>query len=205
MNDAGAIAGFYRDANVAYHGFVRSPAGDYTTFDAPGAISGFLVGTHPQSISDTGAIAGYYDTASNGWQSFMRHPSGAITTFNAAGAGTGANRGTLAYAINAADAVTGYYSDTSGLLHGFLRDPAAPTRPWTPLARRKALPPMASMRRAPSPGTTWMRVMPVTLSCAGRPAPLQHSTLPTQEWRGRLQTASATQALSRVTTKTQVI
>ena len=37
LNDLGAITGYYLDANNVYHGFVRSPEGKFTTFDAPGA------------------------------------------------------------------------------------------------------------------------------------------------------------------------
>ena len=37
INNFGAITGYYLDANNVYHGFVRSPDGKFTSFEAPGA------------------------------------------------------------------------------------------------------------------------------------------------------------------------
>src|ERR1017187_7954799 len=58
INNAGAITGHYIDANNVNHGFLRSPGGTFTAFDAPGAgataDSGF--GTFPNSINNAGAI-----------------------------------------------------------------------------------------------------------------------------------------------------
>ena len=45
INPAGAITGLYTDTNYAAHGFVRAPDGTITTFDAPGAGTGFGEGT----------------------------------------------------------------------------------------------------------------------------------------------------------------
>jgi hypothetical protein len=35
---AGAIAGYYADANGRYHGFVRDPQGAIASFDPPGSL-----------------------------------------------------------------------------------------------------------------------------------------------------------------------
>jgi hypothetical protein len=37
INDEGTITGYFLDANNVFHGFVRSPEGKFTSFDAPGA------------------------------------------------------------------------------------------------------------------------------------------------------------------------
>src|SRR5258708_37988860 len=37
INSAGATTGYYIDANWGRHGFLRSPNGTFSTFDAPGA------------------------------------------------------------------------------------------------------------------------------------------------------------------------
>ncbi|MGO8968416.1 MAG: hypothetical protein ACLQDQ_02490 [Myxococcaceae bacterium] len=44
-NDLGETAGAYCDANGQLHGFVRTPSGVLTEFDAPGADQGTIVGT----------------------------------------------------------------------------------------------------------------------------------------------------------------
>src|SRR5271170_7190220 len=36
-NDLGMIVGYYTDANVVPHGFLRTPEGRFVSFDAPGA------------------------------------------------------------------------------------------------------------------------------------------------------------------------
>ncbi|MGC9948033.1 MAG: hypothetical protein ABSF64_16835, partial [Bryobacteraceae bacterium] len=86
INTAGAVAGYYYDADNLPHGFVRAAGGTITTFDAPGAGCTYAV-----SINTAGAIAGYYCDAGNLSFShgFVRAASGAVTTFDAPGAGTG--------------------------------------------------------------------------------------------------------------------
>jgi hypothetical protein len=72
LNDSGEVTGVYADANYVYHGFLRSPWGKITTFDAPGAANG----TFPVNINDRGAIAGFYLDASNVYHAFLRLPDG---------------------------------------------------------------------------------------------------------------------------------
>ena len=60
ITPAGAITGFYFDANFTDHGFLRAPDGSFTTFDPAGSL-----GTAPFSINPAGAIAGSYIDASN--------------------------------------------------------------------------------------------------------------------------------------------
>ena len=121
INDAGAITGHYGDANGLYHGFLRSPGGKFTTFDAPGAA----IGTLPKSINAGGAITGHYGDANGLHHGFLRSPGGKFTTFDAPGAGTdaGSGFGTFPESINDAGAITGHYIDAQGRNHGFLRIP----------------------------------------------------------------------------------
>src|SRR5947209_2223191 len=124
LNPAGAITGYYADANSVFHGFLRAPDGSLTTFDAPGAGAGadLRQGTFPKSINPTGAITGYYIDARNLIHGFLRSSEGAITTFDAPD--VGAFLGTFALSINATGAIAGYYFGGATLgYHGFLRAP----------------------------------------------------------------------------------
>jgi hypothetical protein len=77
MNDEGAITGYYLDANNVNHGFLRSPEGKVTSFDAPGADTtpNDYNGTFPVSINDLGAVTGYYVDANNVIHGFLMFPS----------------------------------------------------------------------------------------------------------------------------------
>jgi hypothetical protein len=76
LNDLGAITGIYLDANNVYHGFVRSPEGAFTTFEAPGADTtpNDFNGTFPYSINDWGVVTGYYIDANNVSHGFLLLP-----------------------------------------------------------------------------------------------------------------------------------
>jgi len=151
IHTAGAIAGYYFDANAAYHGFVRAAGGVITTFDVPGAGTGYLEGTSAISINTSGAIAGWYYDAGNVVHGFVRAASGDVATFDAPGAGTGANQGTFASGINAAGAVSGYYLDASNVFHGFGRAASGATTAFEAPAQvrttARALTAVASTRR----------------------------------------------------------
>jgi hypothetical protein len=55
INDAGAITGNYVDSNDLTHGFIRSPQGALTAFDAQGQ------GTSAQCINNFGVVSGIVD------------------------------------------------------------------------------------------------------------------------------------------------
>jgi uncharacterized membrane protein len=76
LNDWGAITSSYLDANNVYHGFLRSPEGTFTTFEAPGADTtpNDFNGTFPYSINDQGVITGYYIDAHNVNHGFLVLP-----------------------------------------------------------------------------------------------------------------------------------
>jgi hypothetical protein len=124
INAAGAITGHFTDAHGVIHAFLRSPGGEFTTIDAPGAssVAAFGYGTLPESINDAGAVTGHYADEHGVIHGFLRSPSGKLTSFDAPGA-AGPGWGTFADSINDAGAITGHYADAHGLNHGFLRIP----------------------------------------------------------------------------------
>jgi hypothetical protein len=127
INPAGAITGFYLDANNVFHGFLRTPNGAITGFDAPGAGStaGSFQGTQAYSINPEGTIVGLYLDANNVYHGFLRARDGNFTTYEAPGADTTANsfNGTFAANINPAGTIAGDYVDADNVGHGYLRAP----------------------------------------------------------------------------------
>src|SRR5207253_1966579 len=116
-------SGYSQDASNVFHGFVRTPDGAITTFDAPGAGTGPFQGTATTSVdgmNPAGATVGQYLDASNVFHGFVRAPNGTITTFDAPGAGTGPFQGTVPFCNNPPAGITGYYIDASNVGHGFL-------------------------------------------------------------------------------------
>ncbi len=104
--------------SLALCGLALGQPGSITTFDAPGAGTGFRQGTTATGINAAGFITGYYVDGDNLYHGFVRNPEGTFAVFDAS---TGAGTATLSYGINNAGAVTGYYIDDEGLGHGFMR------------------------------------------------------------------------------------
>ena len=104
----------------AFHGFLRSPDGKFTTFEAPGADTGAYNGTSPAAINDLGVITGSYTDANGFDHGFLRSPDGKFTTFDVPGAG---GYGTTPIALNLEGAVVGWYTDSNYLFHSFVRYP----------------------------------------------------------------------------------
>jgi len=123
LNQSGAIAGIYSDANSVNHGFLRSPDGRFTTFDAPGAGTDSYEGTGcfsdcPVRLNDWGAIAGVYIDTNFVYHGYLRSPEGNIVTVDPVG-----STFTFPVGINDLGAMAGYYAETNGVYHGFLRIP----------------------------------------------------------------------------------
>lgn len=123
LNQFGAIAGIYIDANSVQHGFLRSPNGKFTTFDAPGAGAGSGQGTGcpsdcSVSLNDWGAITGTYIDANFNYHGYLRTPKGKIATVDPPGTVFTSPSG-----INDSGAITGTYVDANGVYHGFVRIP----------------------------------------------------------------------------------
>jgi len=128
INVEGAIAGsYFSDAGYVSHGFVRTPDGHFTTFDAPGAgtAANNSSGTFSMGINLLGTVAGYYNDANLVSHGFLRSADGKFTIFDAPGADINPadQAGTLVSGINGVGAVSGYYADSQFVVHGFLRTP----------------------------------------------------------------------------------
>jgi hypothetical protein len=76
LNNAEAVTSIYVDADYTFHGYVRTPDGQFTTIDAPGAdiTPGDFAGTSPTTINDSGVIAGWYVDSSFAIHGFVRIP-----------------------------------------------------------------------------------------------------------------------------------
>jgi len=129
INIWGAITGSYLDANNVFHGFLRSPEGKFTTFQAPDADTTpqSFNGTIPQAINDAGVITGFYADASGTPHGFLRSPEGGFTTFDAF---VGGGSATFGIALNLEGAVAGYATNPNGVFHGFLRRPDGTFAKW---------------------------------------------------------------------------
>jgi hypothetical protein len=113
LNAAGAITGFYFDADLQSHGFVRETQGAFTSFDAPESFKD----TQPTGINAVGEITGWYGTEDFTAHGFVRTRQGAITTVDPPG-----STSTFPKSINVAGAITGFYADADFVWHGFVRD-----------------------------------------------------------------------------------
>jgi hypothetical protein len=121
VNSAGAITGYYFDKNGAGHGYVRSPNGTITTFDAPNTGTGSGQGTFTWAINAAGVAAGTSQDNNSVYHGLLRAADGTITLFDIPAAGTGNGQGTQAEGIDPTGAVTGYYTDANNVSHGYVR------------------------------------------------------------------------------------
>ncbi len=130
INNFGAITGTYLDKNNVFHGFVRSPEGKFTTFEAPGAdtTAGDFNGTFPNGINDAGAITGFYVDASGGSHGFLRSPEGAFTKFDVTGSIIGT---TTPIALNLEGSIVGFFANENGVVRPFLRSPDGRFATWS--------------------------------------------------------------------------
>jgi hypothetical protein len=132
INAAGAITGSYFEPIQGncfggnYRGFLRSPDGSFTTFDAvPSPSVPCATWTFGIAVNPAGVVAGWdndFDSVSHG---FVRAKDGTVTLLDAPGAGTIADgfnpsQGTFARSINPGGLVTGFYVDANTVYHGFL-------------------------------------------------------------------------------------
>jgi hypothetical protein len=124
INLEGTITGNVTDSGFGTHGFVRTPDGRFTDFDAPGADP--IVGcTCPNGINDLGVIAGNSVDTSSVSHGFLRTPDGQFVIFDdsQAPAGTGAGQGTTPVGIADFGVIAGNYADGNYVNHGFVRTP----------------------------------------------------------------------------------
>ena len=116
INPAGAIMGYYNDANAVFHGFLRARDATIATFDPPG--SAFTI---PGSINSPGTIAGFYFDAGFVPHGFLRARDGTFTTFDLPAGSFVVTSGPPS--INPEGAITGTYLDASFGPRGFLHAP----------------------------------------------------------------------------------
>ncbi len=121
INDLGVIAGWDGDVNGVFHGFVRTPDGKITVFDAPGAGTAPNQGTLPYAIDDQGSVTGYYQDAGNVYHGFVRSADGNVLSFDSPEAGAGPYLGTEPESINNLGEVAGIAVDANGFGHAFVR------------------------------------------------------------------------------------
>lgn len=72
ISPAGKTFGYYVDASVVAHGFIRSARGNFTTFDVPGAGTAAGQGTFPLTDNPSGTIAGFLVDGSGVAHGFVR-------------------------------------------------------------------------------------------------------------------------------------
>jgi hypothetical protein len=114
LSAAGAVVGWYLDANSVNHGYLRAPDGAITVFDAPGAGTGANQGTFAYGV--TPVIPGVYIDGDNVMHGFVRSLGGDFTTIDVPGA-----TGTNVQNINLLGVINGDYYDANGASHGFVR------------------------------------------------------------------------------------
>jgi hypothetical protein len=134
INLEGTITGNVTDNGFGTHGFVRTPNGRFTNFDAPGADP--IVGcTCPSGINDLGVIAGNTIDTNGVNHGFVRAPNGQFAIFDdsQAPAGTGAGQGTTPVGITDFGVIAGNYVDGNYAGHGFVRTAGGKITTFDPL------------------------------------------------------------------------
>lgn len=124
LNASGEIAGIYTDANNVFHGFLRSPEGTFTKFNAPNAGTASSQGTGCPSdcvvsLNDLGEVTGNYIDGNFIYHGFFRNSDGKIQSFDPPN-----SIGTFPDGITELGLTVGYYLDTNNVYHGFFRLPS---------------------------------------------------------------------------------
>ena len=109
----GIVVGSYHDSAFANHSFIRDAAGNFTTFDVPGAIGSSASGTNQQ-----GEIVGIAQPVHPPPYTvgFKRSSSGSVSIIIAPGSTT-----TNPTAVSSKGRITGSYQDSNGIVHGFVQ------------------------------------------------------------------------------------
>jgi uncharacterized protein (TIGR03437 family) len=118
LNNLGQVAGTFADATRVSRGYIRSAAGDFTTFDLPGNL---LPGGGPwiSDINDRGEIVGVISPPPYGGTGFFRNAAGELVTLRAPVGEI------VPTAVNNRREIAGWVLNGSsqGTQHGFLRNP----------------------------------------------------------------------------------
>jgi hypothetical protein len=120
INPEGEITGTYSDTNYVFHGFLRSPQGVITTFDAPD-VSTDGYGTFGNGLNVEGTTVGDYTNSNFNYRGFIRRPDGTFETYREPNACTTGDpvgcEGTGFFAINAFGVIVGGYVDQNFVQH----------------------------------------------------------------------------------------
>ncbi len=121
INDFGVIAGFVTDSNGLNHGFIRSPKGNFNTFDVPDAIGDLLYNAF---INDRGVVAGTWISEHSDEcpcdieAGFQRAQDGTFTVYQGP---YGPLQNVQVYGLNIEGTAVGWYGDTNDFAHAFVR------------------------------------------------------------------------------------
>lgn len=121
INATGEIAGIMMDGQNIWHGFLRSPEGEFTTFEAPGSGTGPFQGTwinFNEGLNGNRTATGWYIDGTNTYHGYMRTANGKFATFDGPGEGV---QFTNAVSTDAQGTTAGSYLDAANLWHGLLR------------------------------------------------------------------------------------
>jgi hypothetical protein len=134
INAQGTITGYFTDAKVVPHAFIRNPRGHVYVFDAPGAgLGAFLYqGTVAESINDRNVVAGQFEDAHLRAHGFIRYPNGTFVTVDAPGAGAKAYQGTFVNVVNDCGETAGGLYDANNVGHSFVRSAAGKITQFDP-------------------------------------------------------------------------
>ena len=121
INLRGTTAGIYIDASNVQHGFVRSPANKFISFDPVGSVFTFVC--EETCLNLDGTVAGFYFDSSFVPHGFVRYANGTITSIDPPAPAGLTTIGTLAASINPQGVIAGYSLDSKLVFHGFVRRP----------------------------------------------------------------------------------
>jgi hypothetical protein len=131
VSNLGAVGGYFVDANLVVHAYVRYPNGEFLTFDWPGACTASqTTGCHGSgvwNINTFGEAVGPYEDTSGNFvaHTAIRYPNGQITSFSVPGSSMEYGQGTVPASftgLNDAGVITGEYYDSNNTFHGYIRD-----------------------------------------------------------------------------------
>ena len=121
VNDFGYVVGYYNSSGTSHRGFLRSPTGEFTEIDVPGAssppASDLFSGTTTYALNDEGTVAGYYLDQVSVNHSFLRFLNGSFEIGDDASLGVQQQF----LSLNLEGAVAGNYATDQ--YHGFIRFP----------------------------------------------------------------------------------
>jgi uncharacterized membrane protein len=114
VNRAGTVVGVYADADLVYHGFVRTRSGQVRTLDYPGSPYTQLMG-----INERGEIVGFYQDPEDFILRGFVYRDGRFTRVGP----VEAVNGSYPYRITNDGRVVGYYLDANYRSYGFVATP----------------------------------------------------------------------------------